>query len=136
MKKYENLTKHLPALTNDNYGGWVFNEKNNDGNSKQMPFVEYSKAVLQFIEDYSQFQKETEYYDYKNFREILQENQIAWSQNAMCNADISKMNARGILALITGAIQAGRFCEGGLLVFFKKGVMQKWLLRLNELDEE
>jgi hypothetical protein len=51
----------------------------------------------------------------------------------MSDADVSKLDAQCIMALIMGAVRAERFCDGALLGFFKDGSIQKWLERLKEL---
>ena len=44
------------------------------------------------------------------------------------------LDAKTVLALLNGAIRAGRFCEGALLSFMKSGAIQRELVRLKELD--
>ena len=44
------------------------------------------------------------------------------------------LDAKTVLALLNGAIRADRFCEGALLDFMKSGAIQRWLVRLKELD--
>ena len=41
-----------------------------------------------------------------------------------------------MLALILGAFRAERFCGGALKSFLEKGCIQKWLKRLEEIDNE
>ena len=52
----------------------------------------------------------------------------------MSEADVSKLDAQCVMALIVGAVRAERFCDGALLGFFKDGSIQKWLTRLKEID--
>lgn len=52
----------------------------------------------------------------------------------MREADVTGSDAQTVLALITGAFRAERFCEGTLLSLFMDGCMIKWLMRLRELD--
>ena len=60
-----------------------------------------------------------------------------WNIRSKCHlstADISDKDAQCILALIIGAVRAERFCDGALMGFFKDGSIEKWLLRLLEID--
>jgi len=45
------------------------------------------------------------------------------------------LDAKCVMALIMGVIRAERFCEGVLLNFFQKGIIRKWLERLQAMDE-
>ena len=53
----------------------------------------------------------------------------------MQNADVSKMDAKTVLAMLVGMYRAERFCDGTLLSFCESGTLQKCLLRLKQLDE-
>ena len=44
------------------------------------------------------------------------------------------LDTKTVLALLNGVIRADRFCEGALLSFMKSGAIQRWLVRLKELD--
>ncbi len=44
------------------------------------------------------------------------------------------MDGRTVVALLTGAIRAERFCDGALLDFCKSGAVLRWLKRLKEID--
>lgn len=44
------------------------------------------------------------------------------------------LDAKTVLTLLNGAIRADRICEGALLSFIKSGAIQRWLVRLKELD--
>ena len=59
MKKFENLIKYLPLLEDDNIGTWII-DRENDGTPEhpiQMPFVNYSEMVHNFIKDVYDFEE-------------------------------------------------------------------------------
>ena len=43
-------------------------------------------------------------------------------------------DGRWIMALLVSVLHADRFCEGTLLRFFESRTIEKWLLRLKEID--
>ena len=53
----------------------------------------------------------------------------------MSTADVSSLDGQTIMALIMGVVRAERFCDGELLEFFKDGSIEKWLQRLQQIDE-
>ena len=52
----------------------------------------------------------------------------------MTDAPAESLDAECILALLLGAVRADRFSDGALLSFIRNGSIEKWLLRLKELD--
>ena len=120
----------------DSIGEWVI-DKENDGtpdHSIQMPFVGYSEIVQNFIDDVYTFEESNKDMELTRYGDILTDNGIEWSMESMKNADVSKLNAPCVLALIMGAVRAERFCDGALLNFFKSGCILKWLERLNSIE--
>lgn len=101
-----------------------------------MPYVEYRREIADLEQVIYQFVDEHPEYGLNNYMDILQCYQIEWGVDSMSEADISHMDGRGIMALLVGAIRAERFSEGTLLNFLKRGCIQKWLKRLEELDQK
>lgn len=138
MRKFESLTKYLSQLSNDNIGTWIIDSEN-DGTPEhpiQMPFVNYSRLVHNFVEDVYAFMEANENFELNRYGDILQENGLEWSDKSMSEADVSDKDARCVMALIMGAVRAERFCDGALLGFFKDGSIRKWLARIQEIDEK
>jgi hypothetical protein len=136
MSKFDILTKYIPIIQVDSIGEWVI-DKENDGtpdHSIQMPFVGYSEIVQNFIDDVYTFEESNKDMELTRYGDILTDNGIEWSMESMKNADVSKLNAPCVLALIMGAVRAERFCDGALLNFFKSGCILKWLERLNSIE--
>ena len=65
---------------------------------------------------------------------VLQEYGISWEQNEMLTADVSQMDAEGIIALIFGTAWANRLHPGLLTPYLECGTILRWLDRLDELD--
>ena len=137
MSKFENLTKYLPHLDEDKFGTWAIDHKN-DGTPEcpiQMPFVNYSEMVHHFIDDVYDFSDKNSDFELTRYGDVLNQNGLEWGSKSMSDADVSKLDAQCIMALIMGAVRAERFCDGALLGFFKDGSIQKCLERLKEIDD-
>ncbi len=136
MKKFENLIKYLPLLEDDNIGAWII-DRENDGTPEhpiQMPFVNYSEMVHNFIKDVYDFEEKNKDFELTRYGEILEKNGLEWGSKSMSEADVSSLDGQCIMALIMGAVRAERFCDGALLGFFKDGSIKKWLERLKKID--
>ena len=135
MNKFDKLLSYLPALDGDVIGTWVIDHEN-DGTPErpiQMPFVHYSEMVNSFIEDVYDFEANNKDFELTRYNEILDNYGLAWDSRFMSEADVSKLDAQCVMALIMGAVRAERFCDGALLEFFQDGSIKKWLERLKEL---
>lgn len=137
MSKFDNLTKYLSLLNDDSFGTWIV-DRENDGSPEhpiQMPFVNYSELVHNFIDDVMRVVEQEPEMQLTHYGKILESNGIEWGSKSMSAADVSKADVICVLALLVGAIRAERFCDGALLGFFKDGSIRKWLERLKEIDE-
>ena len=136
MSRFDILTKYIPMIQTDSFGEWVI-DKENDGTPEhpiQMPFVDYSEMVDNFIDDVYAFEESNKDMELTRYEDILKDNGLEWDSESMKNADISSLNAQCVFALIMGAVRAERFCDGALLDFFKNGCILKWLERLNSIE--
>ena len=137
MSKFDVLTKYISMIQSDSIGEWII-DKENDGTQEhpiQMPFVGYSKMVDSFQDDLYTFCEEHPEYEHTRYGETLEKNNLKWSTESMEAADVSKLDAKSVLALLMGAVRAERFCDGALLGFFNNGSILLWLDRLKEIDE-
>lgn len=133
---FQKLTGFIERLDSEEHGNWVI-DKENDGSPEhpiQMPYVNYGREAIAFEDAMYKFVDEHLEYDMKNYREILKKAGIEWGTNSMEGAIVADLDARTVLALLIGVIRANRFCEGVLLDFMKSGAIQRWLVRLKELD--
>ncbi len=136
MSKFDSITKYLSQLKVDAFGAWII-DRENDGTPEhpiQLPFVNYSELVHNFIDDVMQLVDQNPEMQLTRYGKILEDNGIEWGSKSMSEADVSNAEATCILALLVGAVRAERFCDGALLGFFKDGSIHKWLERLIEID--
>jgi len=125
---YEQLTEFLPIL-GEVYGNWA------EINVKQpsMPFVVYETAARQLIDAIRDYvQQHNEYVDYG---QILQKAGIEWNYDSMSEADASILDGKTIVALLIGALQAEKFCDGTFLGLLKQGCIIRWLGKLEIIDD-
>ncbi|OWR30737.1 hypothetical protein CDO73_09075 [Saccharibacillus sp. O23] len=135
MNLFDTLTRHLPMLETEPAGEWII-DRENDGTPERplrMPFVSYSETMSRFLDDFYSFAEDHEEMELNRYGDLLQSRGIEWNSESMRQADVSALDAQGVLALIMGAVRAERFAEGTLLDFFASGCMSKWLRRLREL---
>ena len=71
----------------------------------------------------------------RKYGELLKERGLEWGQQSMENADVSNMDAQGIMALFMGMVRGERFCDGAIIGMIKSGAVKKWLICLQELKE-
>jgi len=137
-KKYEELTRFIPAIIDDGFGKWIIDHKN-DGTPEhpiQFPFINYSECVRELEHAVYEFDKKNPDMELHNYGAILEANGIEWGTRSMEAANVSNMDAQVVLALLLGAIRAERFCDGALLGFLESGAILRWLKRLQEIDSE
>ena len=136
---YENLTKYIDELKDDKIGETICDNTGRDGTLEhpyQMPFTSYSPTVMQFQQEVYDFEENHPEYGLNDYHSILAKYHIQWETESMSTYDVSKMDGQGVMALILAAIRAERFCDGALKEFFEIGAIDKWLLRLKEIDED
>lgn len=136
MSQFESLTKYISSIPKDDIGTWVI-DRENDGTKDHpihFPFVNYSEMVDHFVAEVYTFHDKHPEFGLHRYGEILEENGLEWGGKSMSAADVSDKDAQCVLALILGAVRAERFCDGALMGFFKDGSIEKWLMRLLEID--
>lgn len=136
MGIYKALTDYLPEIEYRSYGEWVIDResKGTVEDPIQMPYVSYSRMVRRFQNDVYDFMENHPEYELNNYQKILEANNIQWGTKSMQTADVASLDGKCIMALLMGAVRAERFSEGALLGFFENGTIEKWLLRLREVD--
>lgn len=138
MSKFDILTKYISMIQSDSIGEWMI-DKENDGTPEhpmQLPFVHYSQTVASFHEDVYKFCEEHPEYEHTRYGETLEKNDLKWCTESMEAADVSKLEAKCVIALLMGAVRAERFCDGALLGFFNSGCILRWLERLEAIDKD
>ena len=136
MGIYKVLTDYLPEIQHCSYGEWVVDResKGTVQDPIQMPYVSYSGMVRRFQNDVYDFIDDHPEYELNNYQKVLEANNIQWGTKSMQTAGITLLDGKCIMALIVGAVRAERFSDGALLNFFESGAIEKWLLRLKEVD--
>ena len=94
----------------------------------------YEQTAELFISDVYAFADAHAEYELNSYMRILEDNGLKWDYQVLFDADVSRMDAQCVLAMLMGAVRAERFCEGILLDFLKSGAIHKWLKRLKEID--
>ena len=138
MKIFEALTDYILQMQPNTYGEWNI-DKENDGSKEhpiQMPFVDYSETIKNFIHTLYEFCESHPEYEHTNYHATLESYGLEWEQVSMETADITNMDAKGVIALLIGAVRAERFCDGALLSMLEKGCILRWLNRLKQIDNE
>lgn len=134
---YEQLTAFLDELPTTEYGRWHYDQEN-DGSLEhpyQLPFVIYNPIVVRLMETIQQFVDDHPDMELTRYGEILEQSGIKWSLESMSRADVGTLDGRTVAALLVGAMRAERFCDGAFFGFCIDGSIQKWLLRLKEIDQ-
>jgi len=88
-----------------------------------------------FHEDLYKFCEEHPEYEHTHYSGTLEKNGLKWCTESMEAADVSKFDAKSVIALLMGAVRAERFCDGALLGFFNSGCILRWLERLKSIHE-
>jgi hypothetical protein len=134
---FESLTKFLPQLEeNQRYGDWVIDQESKGtlDDPIQMPFVDYGKTVTDIEQAVYGFMDEHPEFELTRYSDILKRNGLGRDGESIADADVSTLGGQGIMALLVRAIRAERFCDGALLDFFEKGLVKRWIERLQEID--
>lgn len=134
---FESLTKFLPQLEKDQrYGDWIIDRESKGTMDDPItaPFVNYGEtargiegAIYAFIDEHPEF-------DLTNYSGILEKNGLKGNGGSIADADASSLDGQTIMALLVRAVRAERFCDGALLDFFEGGYIQRWIERLQEID--
>lgn len=119
---YAEMTKFIPELEKlESAGEWVTSRPDNPG-VQHMPHVSYEPLIYAFIHAMTPF------IDY-GYNDTLR-------TRSPGNSELAGKSEQWLLAYITSAIRADRFCEGSLKKFVESGELLKCLRRLEELTQK
>lgn len=137
MKKYGILIKYLPLIKADKIETFLMDDPKDKSskNPQQFSIFTYSERVLAFISDIYTFEKQNSEMKLIDYEVILQKNHIKKNLQSIKNAPVMELDGECIMALIMGVARIERFSTGALLGCFRDGSIEKWLLRLQELDD-
>lgn len=132
---YEKLIAYLPSLNGEKHGKWV-SGKSKDPSASPFGFLMYDRTgdgimheVYRIVDRYPQM-------GLNRYQEILEKNGIHWNKQEMKEADVSKWDDQGVMALLVGILRADRFVEGVYKEFLENGCIRRWIERLKEIDAE
>ena len=135
--KFDKLIGLLEPLETDSVGEWIIDKehKETEDDPIHFPYPKYTEVVNELIDAVYKFEDENPEYELTKYGELLKGRGLEWGQRSMENADVSNMDAQGIMALLMGMVRAERFCDGAIMGMIKSGAVKKWLMRLQELKE-
>ena len=134
---YASLVSFITRLKGIEYAKLQPEQQTGDGSMElpfQMPYYEYSVEVREFEKEVYKFEREHPEFWLNRYVDVMLLYGLKWDQDTMVNADVSCLNGQAIMSLLLGAIRAERFCDGALNHFLKEGCIEKWLLRLKEIE--
>ena len=132
INKFSELTQFISQIKDDSFGEWIV-DRENDGSPEHpihFPYVNYSttaRNLITAIYDYGNAHPE---FEHTKYGAILKDYGIESPEKA----DVSSMDAKGVFALLVGAVREERFCDGALLEYYENGCILRWLERLAEID--
>ncbi|MDR2668389.1 MAG: ADP-ribosylglycohydrolase family protein [Desulfovibrio sp.] len=88
-----------------------------------------------FEAEFYVFLKMNDEYGLKQYVDILKKNGLEWKEASLRNADVSKLDEIAVLALVTAVLRADHFSNGIFETFAREGILEKWLVRLKEIDD-
>ena len=132
MKKYEQLTKYITLIDSNNIGNWKGIDKKASESHADLPYLQYSEIIYDFIEDVISFCDKHIEFNCKNYVQNLKNVKI--DVGHLSNVDLKKCDEKTIVLMIFAAVRKERFCEGTLLFYIKNGSLLKWLKILEEFD--
>ena len=134
MGRFEILTKYIEPLKNEKE---YSNPLNNKFKGQLNIYGEYADTVKSFIDDFYNFIYDNNNRDFEAKKYLSIVNNIKHESGHVHVEDIniSLLDAKSVVALITRCIRGERFCGGFLLQAFKSGHILKLLERLKEIDE-
>ena len=120
---YEKLTAYIPKLQGISFGTWT------DGAD-----VAYADEVYAFEEEVHRFiRSQSERVD---FGEVLSKAGIKRSMSSICSLEVNSLSGEVVIALLVHVFHKERMFAGTLLDCLHEGLIEKWLLRLQEIDNQ
>lgn len=139
MKQYELITKYIFILR-DNPLETVFTHTDSNEGFLQEEYNKYSPVVDQFMGDCLEFVESHPELGLQQYSQIIDSYEtdpayIRRPDETMNKEYLDRLDARGVLAWIVSAVRAEQFRPGALYDSIRKGYINTWLLKLNELDD-
>ena len=136
-ERFRVLTKYIGKIgAASSPGEWIV-DRENDGTPerpRQMPFVNYSPLVLEFLRELYEFSGSHPEYGLAQYQDILEQKGLKPGGVIQCPEHPDALDAQAALALVMAAARTDRFCEGTLLGLLEDGSLTAWLERLKDID--
>ena len=138
MSRFDSLLELIEPLEKGTHGRWISgnNHKGTMDDPIPMPFCAYSEAVHKLADAVYEFVESNPEYELKNYQKLLEDRGLKWSMDSFREADVSIMDAQGILAMLVGLLRAERFSDGVVLEALESGLVLKWLERIRDIVEK
>ena len=129
MKDFSELTKFLATLPREQekMGQWVLAEG-------QLPFVSYGEAVYPLRDAIAALPEQHPDMNLYEYQAILEEKGLKGV--ALDTVAVTQLDARTVAAMLVAVWREERFSDGLLLSYLEKGCIQRWLERLQALEEQ
>ena len=138
MSRFDSLLELIEPLEKGEHGRWISDSdhKGTMDDPIPMPFCSYSEAVHKLADAVYEFVESNPEYELKNYQKLLEDRGLKWSMDSFREADVSIMDAQGILAMLVGLLRAERFSDGVVLEALESGLVLKWLERIRDIVEK
>src|SRR5574344_643345 len=100
MSRFDSLLELIEPLEKGAHGRWISDSdhKGTMDDPIPMPFCSYSEAVHKLADAVYEFVENNPEYELKNYQKLLEDRGLKWSMDFFREADVSIMDAQGILA--------------------------------------
>ena len=138
MSRFDSLLELIDPLEKGTHGRWISDSVHKGAMDDPIPkpFCSYSEAVHKLADAVYEFVENNPEYELKNYQKLLEDRGLKWSMDSFREADVSIMDAQGILAMLVGLLRAERFCDGVILEALESGLVLKWLARIRDIVEK
>lgn len=120
---YEALTDYLPKIQDSD--SWVRDTS---------CYIDYTSTVNEFRKEILIFMDNHPEYELNRYIDTLRTIGTEWGTRGLQKVDVSDLDGKVIMALLMAAERGEYNSQGLILDLLESGTIQKWLLRLKELD--
>lgn len=120
---YEALTDYLPKIQDSD--SWVRDTS---------CYIDYTSTVNEFRKEILTFMDNHPEYELNRYIDTLRTIGTEWGARGLQKVDVSDLDGKVIMALLMAAERGEYNSQGVILDLLESGTIQKWLLRLKELD--
>lgn len=93
-----------------------------------------SMTIDSLFEDLNRFIDANPEMGLRDYGSVLEEYGLDLIPDSVENADYMNMDGRGVMALLITAYRGDHMCNGYFAELLERGLIQKWIARLDEID--